>query len=57
MRLTPPSTAIFVISGILALLAVLAQQGTKVPIIGDSPFWSLGVAWVLLALGCLFRRI
>ena len=57
MRLSSPSVAIFVISAVLALLAVVARQGTAIPIVSDNPFWSLVAAWVLLALGCLFRRI
>jgi hypothetical protein len=57
MRLTPPSTALFVVSALLALLAFFAHQGGELPLIGENPFWVLFVGWVILAIGCLFRRI
>ena len=57
MRLTPPSAAVFIISVVIALLAIVAEQGTRVPVIGENPFWSLAAAWGLLVVGSLFRRI
>ena len=56
--LTPPSIAIFVISLLLALLAMLVRYGgVSVPIINASRVFDvLAIAYVLLTVGVLIQR-
>ncbi len=57
--LTPPSVVIFVVSIVLALLALLVRYGgVSVPIINASRVFDvLAIAYVLLAAGVLVRGI
>jgi hypothetical protein len=56
MNLSPPTTAVFVISLILAALAII---GKFVPItsISEHGFWVAVIAYVILAVGNLFRGL
>jgi len=56
MNLTPPSTAVFLISAILAVLAIIGHYA-KIPFISDHGFWVVVAAFVLLAVGNLFRGV
>ena len=57
--LTPPTIPIFIISVVLALLALLAQYGgLRIPIITPgNAFNVLAIAYVVLLAGVLFRGI
>ena len=57
--LTPPSVVIFVISIVLAVLAMLVRYAhVSVPIINASRVFDvLAIAYVLLAAGVLIRRV
>ena len=57
--LTPPSTWIFVISLVLAIIAMLVRYaGVRVPIVNPvRVFDVLVLAYVLLVAGVLFRRL
>ena len=57
--LTPPSLVIFVISLVLAVLALLVRYAhVSVPIISASRIFDvLAIAYVVLVIGVLFRRI
>lgn len=55
--LTPPSMITFVISAILALLAVLATYGHLALLKGVSSFLVLLIAYVILLAGVLFRGV
>ena len=57
--LTPPSVIIFVISLILAVLALLIRYAhVSVPVISSSRVFDvLAIAYVLLAAGVLIRRV
>jgi hypothetical protein len=57
--LTPPSVVIFVISIILAILAMLVRYAhVSVPVINASRVFDvLAIAYVLLAAGVLIRRV
>ena len=57
--LTPPSIAIFVISLLLALLAMLVRYGgVSVPIINASRVFDvLAIAYVLLTAGVLVKGV
>jgi hypothetical protein len=57
--LTPPSVVIFVISIVLAVLAMLVRYAhVSVPVINASRVFDvLAIAYVLLAAGVLVRRV
>ena len=57
-ELTPPSFVIFIISVILALLAVLVHYGhVSIPIAGPRAFDVLTVGYVVLLIGVLFKGV
>jgi type III secretory pathway component EscU len=58
-ELTPPSFVVFIISVILALLAVLVHYAhVSVPVVGSAHVFDvLTVAYVVLLVGVLFRGI
>jgi hypothetical protein len=56
MNLSPPSTVVFIISLILAALAVIGKFA-PIPFITDHGFWVAVVAYVVLAVGNLFRGV
>ena len=57
--LTPPSLVIFVISLVLAAIALLIRYAhVSVPIISASRIFDvLAIAYVVLVIGVLFRRV
>jgi hypothetical protein len=57
--LTPPSLMIFVISLVLAAIALLIRYAhVSVPIISSSRVFDvLAIAYVVLMIGVLFRRV
>ena len=57
--LTPPSVVVFVISIVLAILAMLVRYAhVSVPVINASRVFDvLAIAYVLLAAGVLIRRV
>jgi hypothetical protein len=56
MNLSPPTTAVFVISLILAALAIIGKF-VPIPFISDHGFWVAVVAYIVLAVGNLFRGV
>jgi hypothetical protein len=54
MSLSPPTTIVFVISIILAALAIIGQY-MAIPFISEHGFWVAVVAYVILAAGNIFR--
>ena len=56
MNLTPPTTVVFIVSLILAALAVIGKFAA-IPFITDHGFWVAIVAYVILAVGNLFRGV
>jgi hypothetical protein len=54
MSLSPPTTVVFVISIILAALAIIGQFA-PIPFITENGFWVAVIAYVLLACGNIFR--
>lgn len=56
MNLTPPTTAVFIVSLILAALAVIGKFAA-IPFITENGFWVAIVAYVVLAVGNLFRGV
>ena len=57
--LTPPSVIVFVISLVLAVLAMLIRYAhVSVPIISSSHVFDvLAIAYIILAIGVLIRRV
>jgi hypothetical protein len=57
--LTPPSVIVFVISLVLAVLALLIRYAhVSVPIISSAHVFDvLAIAYVILAIGVLIRRV
>jgi hypothetical protein len=57
--LTPPSLVIFVISLVLAVIALLVRYAhVSIPIISSSRVFDvLAIAYVVLVVGVLFRRV
>ena len=57
--LTPPSVALFLISLVLAILALLIRYGgVRIPIINPAYIFELlAIAYVILVAGVLIRRI
>ncbi|MGH6803135.1 MAG: hypothetical protein ACREC3_07185 [Methyloceanibacter sp.] len=56
MNLSAPSTAVFIVSLILAALAVIGKFAA-IPFITENGFWVAIVAYVVLAVGNLFRGV
>jgi hypothetical protein len=56
MNLSPPTTAVFIISAILAVLAIIGTFA-PLPFISDHAFWVAIVAYVILAVGNVFRGV
>lgn len=54
MSLSPPTTVVFVVSIILAALAIIGQF-VAIPFITENGFWVAVVAYVILAIGNIFR--
>jgi hypothetical protein len=54
MNLSPPTTVVFVISIVLAALAIIGQF-VAIPFITEHGFWVAVVAYVILACGNIFR--
>ncbi|SNY91959.1 hypothetical protein SAMN04515647_2200 [Cohaesibacter sp. ES.047] len=61
MTLSPPRTFTFLLSLIFAVVGYLMFQGNISPITLAgytlTSFWSMTIAYVLLAVGCLLRGI
>ncbi len=56
MNLSPPTTAVFIISLILAVLAIIGQFA-PIPVITDHGFWVAIIAYFILAIGNVFRGV
>jgi hypothetical protein len=56
MNLSAPSTAVFIVSLILAALAIIGKFAA-IPFITENGFWVAIVAYVVLAVGNLFRGV
>ena len=56
MTLSPPTTLVFIASLILWALAVIGHF-SQIPVITEHGFWVAVIAYVLLAVGNLFRGL
>jgi len=61
MKLTAPTNLFFIISGILAILAISSFLGILSallpPIVKANTFWIMVGAWGTLAFACLFKGV
>jgi len=58
MNLSAPTLPIFLISVILAVLAALVfYAGVKIPLVSGNAFATLGIGYILLLAGNLFKGI
>lgn len=55
MRLTRPSTVIFIISVVCGVLALLPVLGVAVVALPITSFWMMTIAWALMTAGVMFR--
>lgn len=56
LRLSQPSFAIFLVSLICGVIALLRVFGVVVIGLPVSSFWLMTAAWALMTVGVLFRR-
>lgn len=56
MQLSAPTTVVFVISIVLAALAIIGHF-VALPVISQFGFWVAILAYVILAVGNLFRGV
>ena len=56
MNLSPPTTAVFIISLILAVLAIIGTF-VAIPLISANAFWVAIIAYIILAVGNVFRGV
>ena len=54
IRLNAPTTVVFVISLVVAILAALSAMGT-IALIPIASVWLMAIAYVVLAAGCLIK--
>lgn len=54
MNLSAPTTVVFVISVIIALIALLIFLNV-IAFAALPSFWIMAIAWAVLAIGCLFK--
>jgi TctA family transporter len=56
MKLTPPKVTTFVVAVVIALLAILSRS-QDIPFVSANYFWVMVIAFVVLALGTLFKGL
>lgn len=56
MSLSAPTQAVFIISLILAIVAVIGVF-TPIPVISPYAFWVAIIAYIVLAAGCLAKGL
>ncbi|NNJ73841.1 MAG: hypothetical protein HKP56_01645 [Anderseniella sp.] len=54
MKLSAPTTVLFVVSVVVAVLALLPVLGVAA-VVPVSSFWLMAIAYAVLAIGCLFK--
>lgn len=56
MSLSAPTTVVFIISVIIAIIGLLGGLAI-IPGLPLSAFWIMTIAWVILAAGCLLKGV
>ncbi len=58
MNLSAPTLPVFIISVLLAIVAVLVvYAGVKIPVVGGYPFSTLLIGYVVLLAGNIFKGV
>ncbi len=57
MQLSAPKVITFIISLVVAILALIGFLAPTVPLLGSYPFWILLIAWLILAAGNLLEGV
>ena len=57
MKLNAPTQIIFIISAILAILALIAALGISIPFVSGNALWIALAGYALLAAGNLFKGL
>jgi hypothetical protein len=57
MRLNAPTKIVFIISVVLAVMALLPMVGVAVPVVGGNTIWFALSAYAVLAAGNLFKGL
>jgi len=55
MNIHKPTRVVFIISTILAVLALISYYVSSLPIVGGNEFLALAIAFILLWLGVVLR--
>ena len=55
MKFNAPTQVSFLIALVLAALAVISQF-VAIPSVTDNAFWILLIAYIVLVVGCVYRR-
>ena len=55
LKLSAPSTLVFLVSVALAIVVLLIRFGVSIPTFGLNSFTVLAIAYVVLLVGVLFR--
>jgi hypothetical protein len=55
MNLSAPSQALFWISVVIAIIALIGYFAPGIAFIGVYAFWIMTLAFIVLAVGCLMR--
>ena len=56
MKFSAPSVLVFVISLVIAVIAALTAMGS-IAFIPLASVWIMGIAYVVLAAGCIFKGV
>jgi hypothetical protein len=54
LNLSAPTTVLFIISLVIAIIGLLAALAV-IPSLPVSSFWTMAIAYAVLAIGCLFK--
>ena len=57
MKLSAPTKLVFLISLVLAIIGILPLLGVAIPSVGISIAWALALAYIVLAVGVLFKGL
>ena len=57
MKLNAPTKIVFIISAVLAILALLPMIGVAIPVIGVHTTWIALAGYVVLAAGNMFKGL
>lgn len=57
MKLNAPTKIVFIISAVLAILALLPMIGVAIPVVGANTTWVALAGYAVLAAGNLFKGL